>query len=584
MLRAAAAGLAVTGVVDPACTRQLEMPLPVLVRSSSTDAANVSLADRVREGLATRLEHRIDVEPAATPRAIVVTGGQPIDGETLPDDLPDDVPVSIVTDGHPSGRNVGIVSATTPPLLAGWPGTIAATVVATRAAGESSVITLEHEGLELGRIDHRWTADAETFEARFDHVPPAAGIRPVRMIAQPLDGELTLADNHADLRLLVEDRPLNVLVHEPRPSWTTTFVRRALEQEPRFDVSALARASRGIEVRAGAAPERLRPESLDPFDVVVAGAPEELGQEEIDALLRFARVRGGTIVFAPDRGPSGAYTKLVPVASFEERLFGEAVAVRGSVASLRASELAVPVGPGSDIDVLAGLERRGRIEPIVFAWPVGAGQAIFSGALDAWRYRAREGEFGAFWRAHIAAAAIASPRPVEAILEPGIAAPGQVVTLRVHVRATEAESRPGVMAFPSVSARLIGPDGSIEPVRLWPVAEAGLFEGRVPAPGAGRYAVQVSAGRATFDTALVVSGDVRTAAFGAPRTLELLARSSGGVIVRAADLDQLEAHLAALDRPSAARSIHPARSPWWMAGFGLLLCAEWGLRRRRGLS
>jgi len=581
ILRGAAAAIAMTAIVDPACTRQIEVPLPILVRSGSSEASDRALADRVRQRIASALQERVDVDSPDAPRAIVVSGSA-VDVETLPAE----VPVSFVAVADRLNRNVSIAGVSSPPvMLAGWTGTIVATVVATRAAGGSSVITLEHKGIELGRVEHQWTADSETFEARFAHVPPAAGVREMRIVARPLAGEASVGDNHADLRLMVEDRKLKVLVHEPRPSWAATFVRRVLEEEPLFEVAGLSRPSRGVEIRAGTAPARLRSESLDPFDIVVVGAPEELREVEIDALERFARVRGGTFVLVPDRRPTGAYLKLIPAASFGERLLESPAAIAGTDVSLRATELAIPIRPGPAVDVIASLKLTRDDEPVVIAWPMSAGRGMYSGALDAWRHRARDEEFAAFWRAQITSAAAVSPRRVEATLNPGMASPGQLVTLQVRVRATELTSRQQSIDFPIVGASLTHPDGSRESIRLWPEPEAGVFAGRFQAPREGHYTVQASAGAGvTFDTALIVSSTARAAGRDAPHSLDLLSQATGGVAVTAGDLSRLEDHLASLPLPSADRSIHPGRSTWWMAAFVLLLCAEWGLRRRGGLS
>ncbi len=73
-------------------------------------------------------------------------------------------------------------------------------------------------------------------------------------------------------------------MHEPRPSWNATFVRRALEQDPSFDVSTLVQASKGLEVRAGTPPAALTADALSAFEAVVVGAPEELRASEVEAL------------------------------------------------------------------------------------------------------------------------------------------------------------------------------------------------------------------------------------------------------------------------------------------------------------
>jgi len=579
LLRAAAIASALTAFLDPGCTVTRDAPLSVLVRPGSIGEPAGSVTRQVRQRLASALEARIDLDSPAPPAAVVLAG--PVTGI---ESLQEDVPISLVGSADGARPDVRVTGVSVPPvLLAGMTGSIAATVRAAGAAGQTSDIVLEHQGVTLGRIEHAWTADDEIFEARFAHVPPAPGVRAMRIVARPLEREAVIADNHADLRLMVQDRRLRILVYEPRPSWSTAFIRRALEEDPIFEVASLARPSRGVAVRAGQAPARFRPDALERFDAVVVGAPEELRQDDVDALSHFARQRGGTFVLAPDRRPSGAYLALIPAASFQERLLESAVRISAGAGSLRSSELVVPAEPGPSIEAIAGLEETaGSPAPVVFGWPVGAGRGVFSGALDAWRHRARGEEFGSFWRARIAAAALASPSPVEAAVEPGTGAPGEPIALTVRVRPTEARPEGRTIEFPAVSAQLTRPDGAVEPIRVWPHAEPGVFEGRLEAPAEGTYLIRASIPGASFETALVVSGGARAARAVLGKSARLLAGASGGVAATVDDLAPLVAHLDSLPAAPAARAVHPTRSPWWMAGVVALMCAEWTLRRRRG--
>lgn len=578
ILRAVAAAAALAAVVDPACTVTRAAAPGVIVRAGSRGEPSASLANGLRQRLAAALPDRIELDPPDAPAAIVLAA--PVADVT---GLPNGIPISIVNsdDGQ---HDVRVARVAMPPVaLVGMTFTIAATIEAAGAAGKTTRIVLQHEGVPLDRLEHTWTSDDEAVEARFVHAPPAAGARTLRIAAEPLDGEAVTADNDADVRVMVHDRRLRILMYEPRPSWTTAFMRRVLEEEPLFEIASLARPSRGIAVRTGEAPDRLRLQTLEPFDTVVVGAPEDLRQDEVEALSGFARRRGGTFVLAPDRRPSGAYLTLVPAASFEERLLETPVAISGGAGILRSSELAVPVRPAASLDALASFEGTGgdRV-PVVLGWPLGAGRGIFSGALDAWRHRERAGEFAAFWRAQLAAAALASPPAVAVAIEPGIAAPGDPIALTVRVRPTEARQEGRSMAFPEVAARLTRPDGSAAPIRVWPGAEAGVFDGRFNAPEPGTYVVRASVPGATFETALVVSERARAARPAVRRSAGLLPPATGGVTVSADDLSPLVKHLEALAAEPAARKVHPTRSPWWMAGFVALVGAEWALRRTRG--
>ena len=115
-----------------------------------------------------------------------------------------------------------------------------------------------------------------------------------------------------------------------------------------------------------------------------------------------------------------------------------------------------------------------------------------------------------------------------------------------------------------VRARLVGADGRDEPIRLWPTAELGVFEGRFEAPPAGTYDLQVStATGASADEVVTVVADARHAARTQARAndaLRLIAASTGGVAVERFRLDPLERHLRGLTSGEVERPIRPARS------------------------
>ena len=121
---------------------------------------------------------------------------------------------------------------------------------------------------------------------------------------------------------------------------------------------------------------------------------------------------------------------------------------------------------------------------------------------------------------------------------------------------------------------------------MWPAAEIGVYEGRFEAPGEGFYDVRISTNANAFsDTTLVVKQDAAKP----PQRADglaiqpLVARATGGVAVSSRDLSPLVAHIRALARPVSEGTIHPMRSAWWIVPFACALCAEWGIRRKRGL-
>jgi hypothetical protein len=390
----------------------------------------------------------------------------------------------------------------------------------------------------------------------------------------------------ADIAILAESRVLRVFTYEPRPSWALTFVRRALEADPVFSLAASVQASRGIEVRAGnGSPARLTAAALEPFDAVIVGAPEALSNGDVNALETFARQRGGAVILLPDRRPSGPYLSLLPADGFDEVLTDAPVGLEGPAASgLEASELAVARRPGPGAAVIASTRHRRELQPVIVSWPIGAGRVVFSGALDAWRYRGAEGDgFNSFWTSIIANVAASAPRALSVSVTPSLISALAPVVVRAAVPPSALRAVNGRVEMPAIGAMLIGPDGAAEAVRLWPTPEAGVFEGRASATATGRYSVRASSGALVAETPLLVATDVRHPPAAGAEGLEEIARATGGVAVSASDLTVLHEHLRSLPPRYAAVTSRPARSAWWMAAFATALCAEWAVRRRRGL-
>jgi hypothetical protein len=453
--------------------------------------------------------------------------------------------------------------------------------------GATSRVTLEQRGVALSLVEHKWTLDNEVADLVIKYAPPVPGATPVSVRVTSSPSDVISDDNSSDFLLRATDRRLRVLVYEPRPSWGTAFIRRALEQNPAFDVTALVRPSRGIEVTGGVPPVTVTADSLRAYDAVLVGAPEELRIAEVDALQAFMRVRGGSVILAPDRRPSGPYLQLLPTGTLDEALVENPLDVKGRHGTLAATELAIPRGDPGGADVLAAVNLRGAAHPAIFAARVGQGQAIFSGALDAWRFRASSGEgFAAFWTTLVAEASLAAPQRIEVALAPAIAAPGDEVAVNVRVRPTEFLVSPNVTRISPVAARIVGP-GVDRPIRLWPSAEIGAFSGRLEVPSPGTYDVQVTSADVTADVELVSADRASPpaiAAFAERDRLRLMSDATGGVAATVDDLSVLIDYLRSLGTAKREEVVQPSRSLWFVVAFGSLVCAEWALRRRKGLA
>jgi hypothetical protein len=278
--------------------------------------------------------------------------------------------------------------------------------------------------------------------------------------------------------------------------------------------------------------------------------------------------------------------ELLPGIQFDELLVNTPITVTSSGgASLRASELAIPRGDANSLEPFASIEQAKNRRPVVIGYPEGAGLVIFSGALDAWRYRAADAAaFSRFWQSRVAEAALAAPPRLGLRVNPSVARPGETVVIRAQLRPTEFDDRAAPLRLPTIRASLVGSAGQQEMVRMWPAAEEGVFEARITAPASGRYDLRVSAdGGAAADGVLTVTDEAtHPVARNSLEANRLLAHATGGVAAEANDLAPLERHLRSLPRSSAEERQHPARSPWFVVLFAGLLCGEWAIRRRRG--
>ena len=227
-------------------------------------------------------------------------------------------PVSLVTlQDEPGTAIVAAPSAVQVPVNSVE--SMAVTIRARGLSGQASTVVLEDGQVELARTEHRWSG-TETATIHLPYLAVTAGARRLTIRVEPARGERRLFDNRVDVLAMAEAREGRIAVIEPRPSWPAGFVRRQIENEPAFRVASILRTATDVVTHAGESPRGVTLDQLVPFDVVIAGAPEELRAAEVDALRQFAEVRGGTVVLLPDRRPTGAYTGLLPGTTTEQLL------------------------------------------------------------------------------------------------------------------------------------------------------------------------------------------------------------------------------------------------------------------------
>jgi len=577
-VRALAIVIAVAAIVDPATTVTGATRARVAVVNLEPASAE---AARVREKLASDLGARYDIQPQITTdvAATVVIGrgypdtgsmesvrveGSRAEGSRAEGSRAEGTSISTVTLPEAAGPRIARVSAPRE-VPAATSIRVDVDVDGRGIAGQTTDVSARLGGLEMARVSHRWTADRERWRASLDVVPVGDPPFVVRIDA---------GADAADVAVALRAQPLRVEFYDPRPSWASTFVRRALEADARFQIESLSFSSRGVAARTSGEVS-LTDSQIAALDALVVGGLERLSEADVRALGRYMRERGGAVVLVPDeRVASGPARDLLPDTA-ERLLERPATLVSAhSAASLQASELLVMRGVPIGADVVAAAPG-GDAAPVIVSMARGAGRLVVSGAMDAWRFRAADqASFDRFWQSFVAGLALAAPPPLDVEVSPAVLRPGERADVIVRAR------------MPNVSTVSARSDGD-EPIRLWPDAEAGVFRGRFTGPmKPGRATIEAHA-TGTLDRIasreVPIAAGARHAANVAP-ALSILAASHGGIDVTPERLDDLERFIrVAVQPPPVPAQRHPMRSTWWIVPFATALSGEWWLRRRRGL-
>jgi hypothetical protein len=298
---------------------------------------------------------------------------------------------------------------------------VTAAIRARASKGRAIVVRLDVDGIAVDEATRTPSADDETIVIEFGLVTTRPGPVMATVVAHA-DGSATDAQADVALRVATDRHP--VLFFDRRPSWMSTFVRRAIGSDPRFVVSSRTATSRGAGTTVGAPPASLTPAGLDAFDVIVVGAPESLTTDDAAALEEFMRTTGGTVCLLMDTtSDSPAIDRLTGVTRWTSSNRAEP-----SGAPL-ASEVRMPAELPKWAAPLPGTAATGAGAPAIWQTSIGRGRLIVSGALDAWRYRDRDhAAFDRIWRSLAADAAtrpagpaatvapIRSPTPDEQLL------------------------------------------------------------------------------------------------------------------------------------------------------------------------
>ena len=615
-LRAVAIAIAIVAAIDPAITT-VRSGRPIVSVRAIDPSADSALALRVSRQL--RRDARVIPARFDAADAVIFVGDAP-----PPLGVGADVPMFIVPD---DARPRVLIESVRAPSVASVSANrrIDVTVRTVGAGNRTLQVLLRNGDIVVDRVQLSITDDSVVSRVQLSFVATAVGAARLQVEATvseatlrsraPAKIDITTSDKlraRAELLVDVVDRPLSILFYDPRPSWISTFVRRAIERDRQFVVTSRVVTSRNISTSAGTPPDRLDDiASIARFDAIVVGVPEALTDRDIVGLEAFMRQRGGSVVMLLDQRARGPYDRLLEVREWRYQNSGAPVAMTLAAAAnvgLRASELLWPavlpdaatavattfVARNADDTVKNAQTRQASsgdsVENRVVIWnrPVGAGQLYVSGALDAWRFRdSVSSSFDRGWQVVVGEAAVAALQPLTATLSEQILTPGESAELSVVIR--DAALKPvSVQAIrANVSAVLeSGPPDSLQrtPIRLWPDGAVGSLRATLRAPQhIGNARVIISANGHRVQVPLVVDSIVSRPIAAHPALSTAFAASHRGQVINASQLATLSGAVArSLNAAPRRERWHPMRSPWWLLPFAMALSGEWWMRRRRG--
>ena len=396
-------------------------------------------------------------------------------------------------------------------------------------------------------------------------------------------------------------RRLKVLLIDGKPRWDSRYVRDHLERDPKAEVTALLRLP-GDEL---ALPS---PEEIAAHDIIVFGVQlqDALDTDRLTAIRNLVHKQGRGLVLLDDH--SGA------LAALRDTPLGDLLPVRWLGITYRPEQMTLdgtflqeeegtefyfpaPQGlpgvaamPGSRVLLEAEL-RAGDPAPVTVIKPFGAGQVVYIGTDETWRWRARDGEgrHARFWKRLLQVAG----EPAYAVQNESVAmdldtlvqTPGEKNQVRVRLLKADAES-PASLPMTVVSA-----DGREQALNLSrDESDPSLYYAHVPDLGSGEHQLRLlTPPRASEGLNLafhVQASHPAEHAYTAadPEFLRRLSQVSGGTALSETDLASLSGLLAPLRQE---RVRHNSRilwqSFWWFLPIILLLAIELWLRKKKGL-
>jgi uncharacterized membrane protein len=516
---------------------------------------------------------------------------------------------------------------------------VTATVGARGASGDTATVTTEADGRIVATQVITLPSERDVVDVTARVPPLDVGTHVITMRVSQLRGEVITENNEAEALLRVRPGYERVLYLEGEPRYEFSFLRRVFDADSAVRMVGLLRSAKGKYLRINVADSLdlvggfpTRRDELFRYRALILGNVEAsfFTGDQLRMIADFVDRRGGALIALGGRQSlaEGAYAgtpvaevlpvtletggrrstdtamatlKIEPTAAglvHPALQLGATASVNvsrwDSLPSLTAVNQLGELRPGAT-RLLDGRPPRGDSRPVLAFQHYGRGVAAVLGVQDTWLWKmdprspVEDRSYETFWRQLVRWSLDQVPERVEVMAEPARVGPGEPVTLRARV----VDSIYMDVNDATVTVEVTSPTGKIATVPLdWTLKNDGTYAGRFVAEEQGTYRFTTLAVRGKDSTrapdgALLADSrgaDMDHAELRVP-LLERIAKETGGKYYPINSLAHLPDDVVLT---ASGITAHESRDLWDMPIVLLLLVlllgAEWGYRRWRGLA
>jgi uncharacterized membrane protein len=510
-------------------------------------------------------------------------------------------------------------------------------------AGTRVPVTVEENGRVVARTEVTLPDAGDALPVRLSVPAQDAGARRLTVRVPRQSGEVVGENNERPLLVDVRDAPERVLYFEGEPRFEAKFLRRAIVDDDRLQLTVLQRTAEGKYLRLGVSDSLdlvsgfpTTREALFAYRAIVIGSVEASAftAEQLRLLADFVGVRGGGLLFLGGRRAfaEGGYAgtpleEVMPVVlsggrgvtADDEPVPAVELAVRPTSAGVAHAPLqlagderasaarwaALPpltavntvraVRPGATVLLTGTAPNGGGSRVVMASQRYGRGKAAALAVQDSWLWQMHaaitpeDQTHETFWRQTLRWLAADVPGAIELTAAIDRPAPGEAVALHALVR----DSVYAPVNGATVVAEVTAPSGTRREVPLeWGVTRDGEYNGTFTATEAGMHAVRVLRREPGREQASAITyldaAPSREEYFAAGLRAELLRRLASETGGKYYTPETAGALAEDLRYARAGVTVAERKELWDMPAtfllLGALLAGEWGYRRRRGLA